>query len=98
MNGVQGVEGSNPFIPTRDLKGIHGNMNSLFSFLTAVFPLSIGKKPDSPACKYKKSVFFTSSGIICAKNSYLTVVVKKKKEYAENKPVFFGKTKEGHHV
>ena len=33
MNGVQGVEGSNPFIPTRDLKGIHGNMDSLFSFL-----------------------------------------------------------------
>ena len=57
LNGVQGVEGSNPFIPTRDLKGIHGNMNSLFSFLTAVFPLSIDKKPDSPVCKFKKSVF-----------------------------------------
>ena len=33
MNGVQGVEGSNPFIPTRDLKGIHANMDSLFSFV-----------------------------------------------------------------
>ena len=49
-------------------------------------------------CKFKKSVFFISPRIICAKNSCLTVVVKKKKEYAENKPVFFGKTKEGHHV
>ncbi len=34
--GVQGVEGSNPFIPTSyeiTPKGIHGNMSSLFSFL-----------------------------------------------------------------
>ena len=42
MNGVQGVEGSNPFIPTRKQKpqGIYGNVDPFSVFGICPFPLS----------------------------------------------------------
>ena len=48
MNGVQGVEGSNPFIPTRKQKpqGIYGNVDPFSVFGICPFPLS-----GVPACR-----------------------------------------------
>ena len=48
MNGVQGVEGSNPFIPTRKQKpqGIYGNVDPFSVFGICPFPLS-----GIPACR-----------------------------------------------
>ena len=48
LNGVQGVEGSNPFIPTRKQKpqGIYGNVDPFSVFGICPFPLS-----GVPACR-----------------------------------------------
>ena len=47
MNGVQGVEGSNPFIPTRKQKpqGIYGNVDPFSVFGICPFPLSLSLFP-----------------------------------------------------
>ena len=39
QNGVQGVEGSNPFIPTRNYKDLRWNPQVLFCFLRIFPPL-----------------------------------------------------------